>query len=173
MCSATSWRKSTVDLGWPTIWRATRLPRYLWTLVWTVDDLQPQSRVQVVEVAVEPVANDRVARALEDLTAKGSPLEHRRHVQDGVLGIPSQARVGGAHRLVGLEQREHGEAEGVLHAWSPEAVELPAEDAQGVGGGLVAIPAQADVEQVDAEWPAPIGHVQVHDVGLPLARHQR
>ena len=34
-CSATSWRKSIVDRGWPTIWRATRLPRYLWTLVWT------------------------------------------------------------------------------------------------------------------------------------------
>ena len=32
---ATSSRKSIVERGWPTIWRATRLPRYLWTLVWT------------------------------------------------------------------------------------------------------------------------------------------
>ena len=54
-------------------------------------------------------------------------------------------------RLVGFEQREHGKAEGVFHARSPEAVELAPEDAQGVGGGLVAIPAEADIEQVDAE----------------------
>ena len=74
--------------------------------------------------------------------------------------------------LVGLEQRQYGEAEGVLHARSPVAVELAAEDAQGVGGGLIAIPAESDVEQVDAERPPPVRHVQVDDVRLARARHQ-
>ena len=69
-------------------------------------------------------------------------------------------------------KREHGEAEGVLHARAPVAIELTAKDPEGVGGGLVAIPAKPGVEQVDAERPQPIGDIQVLDVGLPLARHQ-
>ena len=104
----------------------------------------------------------------QDLAAEAGPLENRRHVQDGVLGAAPAARVLGAQGLVGFEQRQDGEAEGVLHARSPVAVELAAEDAQGVGGGLIAIPAQAGVQQVDAERPASVRDVQVDDVGLAV-----
>ena len=54
------------------------------------------------------------------------------------------ARIGRAQHLVGLEQRQQSEAERVLHARAPEAVELAAEDAQRVGGRLIAIPAETE-----------------------------
>src|SRR5205823_14257506 len=108
-----------------------------------VDDLQLVATFERLEVAVEPLADNQVGGSLQDLAAEARSLEYSGHVQDGMLSAASTARILGAQRLVGFEQRECGEAEGILHTRSPVAVELATKDAQRIGGGLVAIPAQA------------------------------
>jgi hypothetical protein len=47
-----------------------------------------------------------------------------------------------------------------------------AEEAQRVADGLVAIPAQADVQQVDAERAGAVTDIQVDDVAFAVARDQ-
>src|SRR5207302_5329750 len=108
---------------------------------------------QRFEIAFKPLADDRVARFLQHLASEARPLQHGWHVQDRVLRTTPTARVLGTQHFVDLEQRQYREAKGIFHARTPVAVELAAEDAQGVGGSLVAIPAEADIEQIDAEWP--------------------
>src|SRR5579864_7802868 len=95
-----------------------------------VDDLQLVAAFQWVEVAVEPLADDRVAGLLQNLASEARPLEHSGNVQDGVLGAAATARVCGTQRFVGFEQCQGREAEGVFHARSPVAVELAPKDAQ-------------------------------------------
>ena len=93
-----------VERGCPTIWRATSLPVYLWTLVWT--GLMISSLIAVferLEVAVEPLADDRIAGPLQESAAEAGPLQDGGHIQDGVLGAASVARVFGTQDLVGLE----------------------------------------------------------------------
>jgi hypothetical protein len=94
-----------------------------------VDDLQLVAAFERLEIAVEPLADDRVAGSSEHLPAKARSLEYGWHIQDGVLGATPAARVLGAHGFVGFEERQHGEAEGVLHARPPVPIELTAEDA--------------------------------------------
>ena len=71
-------------------------------------------------------------------------------------------------RLVGLEQSHECEPKRVFHARSPEGVELALEDAQRVADGLVAIPAQANIQQVHPERTFAVGDVQVDDVAVTL-----
>ena len=137
-----------------------------------IDDLQLESLVESLKIPFKPLADDRVAGFLQQLSAEARPLQHCGHVQDRVLSAATSARVLGTHGLVRLEKCQHREAEGILHARSPVAVELPPKDAQRVGGGLIAVPAQSDVQQVDAKRPTAIGHVKVDHIRLPLPRDQ-
>jgi hypothetical protein len=137
-----------------------------------VDDLQPLARIERVEIALEPVTDHRVTRPLQDILTEPSSLENGRHFQDGVLGVASETRVLSAQVLVGFEKRQHREAECVLHARAPEAIELATEDAQRVGGSLIPIPAHAGVQQVDAEGPAPVGDVEVDHIGLAVSGNE-
>ena len=81
-----------------------------------------------------------------------------------MLGAAAEPRILGAQRLVSLEEREDGESERVLHARAPKSIELTLEDPQGVGGSLISVPAEANVEQIDAKWPPAVGDVEVHDI---------
>jgi hypothetical protein len=113
-----------------------------------------------------------IADSFQDLLAEAAAGQQRRHLEQGVLGGPAALGIVVAERLVGLEQRHQGKAEGVLHAGPPECVELATDNAQSVADGLIAVPAEADVEQVEAERTALIRDVQVDHVGRALRRHQ-
>jgi hypothetical protein len=89
-----------------------------------------------------------------------------------VLQAAPGDRVSPANRLVGLEQGHESEAKGVLHARPPEGVELPPEDTQSITDRLIAIPAQANIQEVHAERALTVGDIKVDDVGAPLERHQ-
>src|SRR5260370_22701620 len=45
-------------------------------------------------------------------------------------------------------------------------------DTQSITDCLIAIPAQANIQEVDAEWALTVGDIKVDDVGAPLERHQ-
>ena len=79
-------------------------------------------------------------------------------------------RVVAADCLVCLEQGHECHAEGILHARSPEGVELAPEDAQGIADGLVAVPAEPNVEQVQAERAPMVRDIEVDNVRGALGR---
>jgi hypothetical protein len=97
--------------------------------------------------------------------------EQVRHLEDRVLRAPACDRVNVADRLVGFEQGHEREAKCVLHPRAPECIELALEDAQRVPHGLIAVPAQADVEQVHAERALEVADIQIHHLRAPLKRH--
>src|SRR5215471_15766490 len=77
-----------------------------------------------------------------------------------------------ADRLICLEQRHESEPKRILHAWTPERVELALEDAQRVADSLVAVPAQSYIQKVDAERTLAVGEVEVDHVTAALLRHK-
>jgi hypothetical protein len=81
-----------------------------------IDDLQSLARLEVREIAVEPLTKRRISSPLEHLLAESATREQRGDVEDCVLGAAAEPRILGAQRLVGLEEREHGKAERILHA---------------------------------------------------------
>ncbi|MBI4493720.1 MAG: hypothetical protein HY690_13090 [Chloroflexi bacterium] len=136
-----------------------------------VHDLDLEPPIEAVEVAGPPGPDHRIADALQHAAAEGRVDEHGRDLQDGVLASTSFRGLD-TEGLIGLVQGEQREAEGVLHAGSPEAVELAAEDGQGVGHRLVALAEQHRVQQVEAEGALALGHVEVHDVAVATRRDQ-
>jgi hypothetical protein len=119
-----------------------------------IDDLEPESRIQVVEVALEPVADHRVTGAFEHLSPELPSLEQWRGVEDRVLRAATGARIRRRQRLVCLVQGEHSETECVLHTRTPETVEFSTEDPQSIGGCLIAIPTESSVEEIDSKTDA-------------------
>ena len=127
-----------------------------------IDDLELEATVQRIEVAGPPLDDQAVFYHAEQLTAKVRVREERRDIQDRVLAVPA---IGfGTDGLIHLVEGEQGEAESVLHPRTPEAVELPPEDHQGVRDGLIPRPAQTDVEQIQAKGTGCIGDVEEDDV---------
>ena len=105
--------------------------------------------------------------------AEGLVLEHPRHLEDGVLAVAAAGRIVAAQPGVDVEQQQEGEAEDELHARAPELIELVAEEQQRVFDEPIAVPAEAGVEQVEAERPLTgAADVQADDVGLAGSRHQ-
>ena len=138
-----------------------------------VDDLLAMAQLQRLEVAAEPVPDRRVGGPLEHAVPKPRNAEQVGHFEHRVLRSTPMDGVRPTDRLVGLEQGHEREPKGVLHARPPEGVELPLEDAQRVADCLIAIPAQANIQEVHAERALTVGDIKVDDVGAPLERHQR
>src|SRR5260370_35864970 len=81
--------------------------------------------------------------------------------------------INGADRLIRLKQGHEREGKGVLHARTPEGVELALEDAQRVTDRLIAVPAETHVEQIYSEGTLAVGDVQVDAVSATFGRHKR
>ena len=147
--------------------RATTAGEALHLGLHRVDDLHLQAPVEAVEVVVHQARTTGSRTGRSSLRRKAASARTA-GTSRTVCWRPRPA--GPRRGLVGLVEGEQGEAEGVLHPRAPEAVELPPEDRQGVGHRLVAVPAQADVQQVQAEGARPLGHVEEDDV--PPARRR-
>src|SRR5262245_18731225 len=122
-------------------------------------------------VLAPPLSDPGVLGHAPEHPAEGRRVQHRRDVQDRVLPDPP-VRVGRAERPVRLVERGERPPEGVLHPPAPGAVEHPLEDPQGRLDGLVPLPSEPHIEQVQAEGPLALGRVEVDDVVAPVGRDE-
>src|SRR4051812_17562421 len=96
--------------------RATLLPAYLCTFVWTGLMISCRCRNSSGSKYAEPVLDGRIRGPLRDAIAKSRQIQQVRNFEDRVLRAASRRGVHVAHRLVGLEQGHESEAERVFHA---------------------------------------------------------
>ena len=116
-----------------------------------VDDFLPVPQLEWVEVTAEPVSDGGVSGALEDAVSKARNTQQVWYLQHRMLRAAACDWIDAADRFVRLKQGHEREAKGVLHARTPEGVELTLEDAQRVTDRLIAVPAETHVEQIYTE----------------------